>query len=118
MSPHCRQACHRTLVRLVRLWQLPQEQLCQLSLPEQTLVVQHQACREIAGSADVSVVIVVGMVVAARQMAPRSASSVTHQTISTRTTPNRLSPMRLQKGTSSGHHLSPARPLGASPRDL
>ncbi len=118
MSPHCRWACCGTPVRSVQLWQLPWEWLCQLLLPEWTPVAQHQACKEIVGGADVGVAIAVDVAAVARQMAPRSASSATHQTTSSGTASNRLSPMKPQKGTSSGHHLSPARPPGTSLRGL
>ena len=118
MSLHCRQTCHGTSAGPVQLWQQLWEWLCQLLLPEQTPVAQRQACREIAGGVDMGVVIAVDVAAVARQTAPRSASSATHWITSSGTAPNRLSPMRPQKGTSSGHHLSPARPLGASPRGL
>ena len=65
-----------------------------------------------------SVAIMVGVVAVARQIAPRSASSATCWTTSSGTTPNRLSPMRPQKGTLSGHCLSPARLPDASPKGL
>ena len=81
-------------------------------------MAQRQAHREIAGGVDVGVAIAVDMAAVARRMAPRSVSSATRQTTSSGTAPNRLSPMRPQKGTPSGHHLSPARLLGASPRGL
>ena len=118
MIPHCRWACHRTSVRPVQLWQLLWEWLYQLLLPEWTPVAQCQAHREFVGGADMGVAIVVDVAAAARRTAPRSASSATRRTTSSGTAPNRLSPMRPQKGTSSEHHLSPARPPGASPRGL
>ena len=81
-------------------------------------MAQRQAHREIARGVDVSVAIIVDVAAVARQMAPRSASSATHWTTSSGTAPNRPSPTRPQKGMPSGHHLNPARLLGASPRGL
>ena len=118
VSLHCRQACHRTLVGPVQLWQLLWEWLCQLSLPKWTPAAQCQACGEITRGADVGVAIAVDMAAVARWMTPGSASSATCQITSSETASNRLSPTRLQKGTPSGYHLSPARLPGASPRGL
>ena len=119
---HCRQTHCRSPERSIRLWQqllkYPmrwlQEQQC-----SQPCWGPCRACAAVDMSGDVRIgnpAEGVWPTAVAGLIGFGSATSVTCQITSSQIACSTLPPMRLQKGTSSEHYLSPAGPTGPSPR--
>ena len=122
MRLHCRWACHGFSERSVWLWQWLLKCLIRWPQEQQHPQPRQKSCRarmvvDVGGDVRIGdpakgiwLTAVAGLIELG------SATSVTCQTTSSQIAHSALLPMRPQKGMSSGHHLSPARPMGSGPQ--